>query len=104
MVLQQQPDLTAECASGEAPSGTSDDLAVEPVETLDASRDDPLPPALRVERLRRLALQLRVVTLQQELDREQRRRQQVTERYEQVLDEREECENRSPIFSWLRRE
>ncbi len=105
MVLQSQPDLTADGASGEAPSGTSDDLAVEPVETVrgDVSRTDPLPPAVRVERLRRLALQLRVVTLREQLEREQRRREQVTERYEQVLAEREERESRSLIFSWLDR-
>ena len=106
MVLHEQPDLTAEATpDGAAARSASDDLAVEPVETVrgDAAREDPLPPAIRIERLRRLALQLRVATLQAELRRADRRRQRLIEQYEQVLAEREAEESRSPFFSWLDR-
>jgi|GEM_PF-3439813 len=91
MVLQHQPDLTAESApEGEAATGSNDDLEVEAVATLrgDASRPAPVTPAVRVERLRRLALQLRVVTLQDELDRTKRQVEQIREQYEAALQRR----------------
>jgi len=92
MVRPQHPDLTAAPATErEVGRGSSDALEVEPVATLrgDASREETASPALRVERLRRLALQVRVVTLEEELARAERELQQVRDQYEAVLRRRD---------------
>lgn len=109
MVQHMQPELSTATAP-DRPSAGGDDVEVEPVATLPgtASRIDQLPLEARVERLRRLTLELRVAGLQAELDRARQRQDRVIERYEQVLAEREQsgddgsaCD--APVFSWLTR-
>ena len=96
MVHRATSDPSPTAGAEPAAEGDADELQVEAVATLpgDPSR---VP---RVERLHRLALELRVVALEAELERAERRHAAVIEHYERILADRE---RNSPVFSWLDR-
>lgn len=101
MVQPLPPDPSA--ASVERHPTGGEDLFVEPVASRhpDASRTVTCPPAARIERLRRLLLEVEVAALRRDLERARERRAAVIERYERVLDARNGVEH-SPAFSWSR--
>lgn len=103
MVQRMQPDPSSAVASQGEAAGSGDDLEVEPVATLagDTSRIADMPPEARVERLRRVALELQVTALEAELERARRRQDLVIEQYENVLARQSDEDDSHPVFSWL---
>lgn len=101
-MLQSVPSSPSASAAESRPD--SGDLSVEPVATpaRGTSRATTLAAAARLERLRRLVLELRVAALEAKLERARRRRAAVIEHYEELLEEQQSSADR-PAFSWLGR-
>jgi len=96
MVHRATSDPSPHAGAEPAAAGDADELQVEAVARLPGEPSR----APRVERLQRLALELRVVALEAELERAERRHAAVIEHYERILADRE---RNSPVFSWLDR-
>lgn len=101
-MLHSLPSEPSAAPAADRPARADEnDLSVEPVAARPGGepRITELPPARRLERLHRLALEARVATLERQLERARQRRQRLVEHYEAVI-QGPNGDDTEPVFSW----